>query len=80
MVRDSTEHLSGRAGPVRAVGAAGWIAPRAALALALALHELGTNAAKYGALSGERGRVSIAWRETAEGRLVLDWKEQAARR
>ena len=38
------------------------LAPRGALALAMALHELCTNAAKYGALSNDTGRVSISWR------------------
>ncbi len=49
--------------------------PRAALALSLALHELGTNAAKHGALSAGDGRVAIRW-EVAHGGLRLDWKEQ----
>jgi two-component sensor histidine kinase len=75
VVRDSTEHLSAEQERFALSGPPVWIAPRAALALALALHELGTNAAKYGALSGERGGVSISWRESAEGRLVLEWKE-----
>jgi two-component sensor histidine kinase len=35
--------------------------PRQALAIALAVHELATNAVKYGSLSKENGRVSIAW-------------------
>ncbi len=52
-----------------------WLAPRAALALALALHELSTNAAKYGALCGESGRVSISW-DVEGDRLRLVWKEQ----
>jgi PAS domain S-box-containing protein len=76
VVRDSTEHLGGEQGRFALSGAPVCIAPRAALALALALHELGTNAAKYGALSGDGGRVAIAWRETPEGKLVLDWKEE----
>src|SRR5688500_7794783 len=75
VVRDATEHLAGEAGRFAVKGEPLWLAPRAALALALALHELGTNAAKYGALSVEAGEVTIAWR-TEEGRLLLDWKER----
>src|SRR4029077_3530474 len=37
------------------------LAPRSALTVAMALHELATNAAKYGALSNERGEVYIDW-------------------
>jgi PAS domain S-box-containing protein len=36
--------------------------PRAALALSMALHELATNAAKYGALSNSSGRVEVEWK------------------
>jgi two-component sensor histidine kinase len=76
VVGDSTEHLAGEQERFVLSGPPIWISPRAALALALALHELGTNAAKYGALSREGGRIVIAWRETAEGQLILDWKEE----
>ncbi|MGO3928734.1 GAF domain-containing protein [Rhodopseudomonas pseudopalustris] len=51
---------------------------RAALSLALLLHELTTNAVKYGALSNELGRVQIAWRvETTDGDagFRLRWNE-----
>jgi len=43
--------------------------------VALVLHELVTNAAKYGALKYDAGSVTVAWRENA-GRLVLEWTEQ----
>lgn len=64
-----------------APGQASWegpelfLAPRAANALSLALHELATNAVKYGALSVDTGRVSVVWRERPEGGFVLDWTE-----
>ncbi|SDQ50872.1 PAS domain S-box-containing protein [Pseudoxanthomonas sp. CF385] len=53
--------------------------PQRALALSMALHELCTNAMKYGALSARQGRVRIHWHaETAQGRriLVLSWEER----
>jgi PAS domain S-box-containing protein len=55
--------------------------PRAVLTLAMAFHELATNAAKYGALSAPGGRVEIRWRLTpqeGDGRpwLHIDWREQ----
>jgi len=54
------------------------IAPEAAVALALCLHELATNAAKYGALSGPQGDVRLAWQVAETGgrrRLNLMWRE-----
>ncbi|WP_053078637.1 PAS domain-containing protein [Methylobacterium tarhaniae] len=53
--------------------------PQVAVALALALHELATNAAKYGALSNDAGRVDVIWQvrgEAPEARFRLDWREQ----
>ena len=47
---------------------------KTALSLALAIHELGTNAAKYGALSDSKGRVDIRWRVLGE-RLSVVWRE-----
>src|ERR1700738_2624924 len=48
--------------------------PRTAQTLALALHELSTNAAKYGALSVMSGCVQLTWELTPEG-IVLRWTE-----
>ena len=48
--------------------------PNAVQYLGIAFHELATNAAKYGALSGTQGRVELTWRE-ASGALQFDWKE-----
>jgi PAS domain S-box-containing protein len=49
--------------------------PATAQTIALALHELATNAAKYGALSVGSGRVKLTWR-TKTGQLQLAWAEQ----
>ena len=50
------------------------VSPKHTLALSLALHELATNATKYGALSSPTGRVHVKWAVT-EGMLQLDWEE-----
>jgi PAS domain S-box-containing protein len=49
--------------------------PRATNALTLALHELGTNAVKFGALSIEGGRVDVRWHSRPEGGFELIWQE-----
>ena len=49
--------------------------PAAAQNFTLIIHELATNALKYGALSGASGKISIRWRSEA-GQLVFDWIEQ----
>lgn len=51
------------------------LTPRAANAVSLALHELATNAVKYGALSVERGRVEVIWTLRPEGGFRLRWEE-----
>jgi PAS domain S-box-containing protein len=59
-------------------GPAMHLAPQAATALALGLHELATNAAKYGALSRPEGRVVLSWTlsgEPGRRRLDLSWRE-----
>ena len=51
------------------------LAPGAAQPLAMALHELATNAAKHGALGAPGGRVVIRWDALPDGGLSLRWTE-----
>ena len=53
------------------------LSPGQVMAVSLAMHELTTNAIKYGALSNDEGRIEVSWQVTAEtpGELVLHWKE-----
>jgi PAS domain S-box-containing protein len=50
------------------------LTPASAQAIGLALHELATNAGKYGALSTDKGRVEIFW-ATADGIFTMSWIE-----
>jgi two-component sensor histidine kinase len=55
-----------------------FLAPRVAFAFALILHEMATNAVKYGALSNEIGHIELAWKvssQTSEPAFTLRWVE-----
>ena len=52
------------------------VAPNDALSLGLLIHELITNAAKYGALSNATGRVLLSWHKAEERHVLFEWLEQ----
>lgn len=64
----------GDARKVKMSGPRALLAPEKAQTLALVLHELATNAAKYGALSTLAGEVHVDW-ELQQGSLILQWTE-----
>jgi len=67
-------HRRSEAEKIVTTGPEVFLEPATAQILALALHELATNAAKYGALSSAFGRVTLSW-ELGPGCLVLHWAE-----
>jgi PAS domain S-box-containing protein len=56
-----------------------WLSSERSLLLTMALHELATNAVKYGALSNSRGTVEVRW-QCKEGTLALVWREEGGPR
>ena len=62
-------------GQTRWSGPDALLTPRGANAMSLALHELATNAVKFGALSTDAGRVDVTWRRLDDGGLELQWLE-----
>ena len=71
--------LEPHAGPerLRMQGPAIRLSPKAALAISMAMHELATNAVKYGALSNGTGRIDVTWTvdQPNPGTLKLQWME-----
>lgn len=67
-------HLGAASIRIRAEGPELWLSPSASQALGLALHELGTNAIKYGSLSGD-GQVTITWEVRPDGQFGMRWQE-----
>ncbi len=72
-------HRQADASRIRISGPNVLLSAKAALSLSLALHELATNAAKYGSLSNEGGVVNLGWHVVHAGdapRFCLTWSEQ----
>jgi PAS domain S-box-containing protein len=70
---------SGREGRIRCHGGRVHLVPRMALALSMAVHELATNAAKYGSLSNATGEVHLTWmvdHTRSPPLLLLRWEEK----
>jgi two-component system CheB/CheR fusion protein len=71
-------HANAERGTVRIDGPSVMLRPRAVLSLSLAIHELATNAAKYGALSVDAGHIDVTWTIAGSNpaRLRLLWVEK----
>ena len=77
VVKDELAAYShGREARVQIDGPSILLEPDAAQVIAVSLHELATNAAKYGALSVPEGQVQIEWSRARNGRLGLRWNEK----
>lgn len=74
LVEEEMAPYGGGGGRIDAAGPDAMLPPALAQTIALALHELATNAVKYGALSTDSGKIRIRW-ATASGRLKLTWAE-----
>ena len=75
LVRAATATFDSNTDRIAATGPEIRLTPKAAVAIAMALHELGTNAAKYGALSNKKGHIDLNWKITRDG-FNLEWHER----
>ncbi len=66
-------HVGATANRVSLTGDPISLPAQAVLSLSLIIHELATNATKYGALSNDHGHIEISWRET-EGMVEFRWQ------
>ena len=76
LIEEAIGHHNSSEMRIAAAGPPVTLGPKAAVSLVIALHELATNAAKYGALSTRSGTVSIDWTVDSAGRLILEWRER----
>lgn len=71
---EAAAYLGGKRAQLEAKGDAVLLEPSAFSTMALVVHELMTNSAKYGALSNSGG-VRVTWKRDPSGDLVIDWVE-----
>jgi len=76
MIVERTLAPFARGGRTSLTGPALTLSPKLTLALSAAVQELSTNAAKYGALSVEQGRLEVAWSRQDDGRIAFSWIER----
>jgi two-component sensor histidine kinase len=69
-----TPFRESRADRITAGGPEAILSANQSLLLAMAVHELATNAVKYGALSNDSGRIAVAWKVDG-GHFVFHWRE-----
>lgn len=69
-------YMQGSEGHVEMSGPEIRLAPNDAMSLGLAIHELATNAAKYGALSRPEGRIHVHWHQIASDLAEVHWREE----
>jgi two-component system CheB/CheR fusion protein len=78
ILEETKPFISGERNNIEIAGPEVLLAPRGALAVGLAIHEMVTNAVKHGALSVPDGSVRIGWRfgeESERQLLMLEWEE-----
>ncbi len=75
LLREELSPYSGGRFAVSLSGIDVLLTPKSALSLSLAVHELATNAGKYGALSAAGGHVTVSWQRLGDGSIELSWSE-----
>lgn len=73
---ETAAYLGKNANRVELSGPPVLVAPHAFATLALVVHELVTNSAKYGALKDSHGKVKVSWKLEPTGRLHIEWVER----
>jgi light-regulated signal transduction histidine kinase (bacteriophytochrome) len=76
VLAEAAAYADGRIDRVHLSGPSALLEPQAHTTLALVMHEMMTNAAKYGALRESQGRVLISWSFTPEDALEILWQEE----